>query len=83
MSDFAKGSLLPSPCLSRSHIFPATISPPAISLIGVQDDAVNIPKLNLNSRAANNNNSRPLAIKMQTFTLNVDSNHFNFVPNEA
>lgn len=67
----------------QKTFFPAIISPPAISLIGVEDDAVNIPKLNLTNREANNNNLRPVAIKMQTFTLNVDSNHFNFVPNEA
>jgi len=85
MKDFAKESLLPSYCLSERPIFPVVISPPAISLIRVEDDAVNTRKLNLtNGTEANNNNKLgPLAIKMQTFTLNVDLNHFNFVPNEA
>lgn len=32
---------------------------------------------------ANNKKLGPLAIKMQLFTLNVDLNHFYFVPNEA
>lgn len=70
--------------LQTEFFLSAAISLQVISLIGVRD-AVNI-KAPFNQQQRNSQQSPvwgALAIKMQMFTLNVDWNHIDFVPNET